>query len=389
VLVWHLSADFKSSRNRCGTAALVFVLLFHTHPFAAACSAWSLLLFCLGFRRSRLAVYGCAAGVGFLSWLAWYELLGPPLSSSAVALTLLRSHFSLWYWTFFSALRAVPLDLDVVGCLPTIAVVVAGVFVFRRNRQALRDLGRDPVVGFVLINLLVQALAAAALLGGETGAQFAILRYMPHLLVFALLGCFIVLDSAIRRPSLYLLACAALVTCNLGALSYWTKPRSRPVPFSWLVPVYSEIFSPPASPWGTLVDRLRRERAASAPAVIGVLPAWSQDIAIFYLGDRYLIPPILQPPVDQLVPAIRGAMGEEAFRRLFFSRPEWIVDAGGQLKGAPAGYAVAALIPSRQLRPEEGARPELTRHTFAEPEAVAGIALFRRERAADAQRGQP
>jgi hypothetical protein len=389
VLVWHLSADFKRPRARFLTAVAIFVLLFHTHPFAAACSAGSLLLFCGLIRRSLLPSYGIAAGLGFLSWLAWYECLGPPLSSSHVALSLFFSNFALWSWTFVSALRAMPLDLDVVGGLPLLAVVLAGGWAFARHRQALRDFGRDPLVGFVLLNLAVQAVAAAVLLGGETAAQFAILRYLPHLVVFGLLACFLLLHAAVCPRAGYLLACVGLVACNLGALSYWTKPADRPVPISWLAPVYSEIFAPPESPWEILATRLRGEPPAPAPAVIGVLPAWSQDIAIFYLGDRFLIPPVLQPPVDQLLPAIHRVLGEAAFRRLFFSRPDWVVDAGGQLKGAPAGYRLDALIPSHQLRPDEGSRPELTRHTFAQPAVVSYIALYRRQGAADAQGSQP
>jgi len=388
VLVWHLSVEFKSSRRRFWTAVLVFVLLFHTHPFAAACSAISLVLFCLCFRRPLLATYGLAAGLGFLSWLAWYEALGPPLSSSNVALSLIFAHFGVWYWTFMSALRAVPLDLDVVGCLPTIAVVLAGGWVFCRNRRALRELGRDPLVAFVLINIFVHGVAAAILLGGETVAQFAILRYMPHLLVFALVACFVIIDAAIASKALCLAACAALVACNLGGLSYWTKPNWRPVPLSWFAPVYSEIFAPPPSAWEALVARLRSEPPSPAPAAVGVLPAWSQDIAIFYLGDRYLIPPILQPPADQLVPAIRRVIGEDALGRLF-SRPDWIVDAGGQLKYAPAGFVTAAFIPSYQLHPDEGARPELTRHQFSQAAPVSSISLYRRLGAGDAQRIQP
>jgi hypothetical protein len=378
VLVWHLSVDFKSARTRFLTAAGVFVLLFHTHPFAAACSAFSLLIFCLLFRRPMLAAYGLAAGLGFLSWLAWYELLGRPLASSDLALSLFFSRFPVWFWTFSSSLRSVPLDFDVVGCFPTLLMVAACAIVLWRHRRKARDLGRDPLVAFVLINVIVQGFATAALFGGETVAQLAILRYMPHLLAFAFIACFVVLDSAIGNKYLYLSVCVGAVALNVGSMAFWLRPDSRPAPVSWLAPVYGEIFQPPASPWDALVGRLRREPSASDRSVIGVLPSWSQDIAIFYLGDRYLIPPVLKPPADELAPAIRRAMGAPASQRLF-SRPDWIVDADSQLKGAPAGYDVAALIPSHELRPDEGARPELTRHKFWQPEVVAGIALFRRE----------
>jgi len=377
VLAWLVSADFKSARIRFATAALVFALLFHTHSFAAACSALSLVLYCALFRRPSLAVYASAAAVGLLSWLVWYELLGSPLSPSTIAISLLGSNFRVWLWTFASGLRAMPIDFDAVGCLPTIALAAACVAIFWRNRQAARNLGRDPLLVFVLINIVVQGVATAVLFGGETGAQLAILRYMPHLLVFALIAGFIVLNAAIADRRLYLLVCVATIVCNLGALSFWARPKSRQVPVSWLAPVYSEILRPPASPWDALISRLRAEPAVTDRSVIGVLPDWSQDIAIYYLGDRYLIPPVVRPPAVELAKEIRRVMGDKAFYRLA-SRPQWIVDAYGQLTTVPSGYSVAGLFPSHQLRPDDSARPELTRHHFWEPEIKAGILLLRR-----------
>jgi hypothetical protein len=198
-----------------------------------------------------------------------------------------------------------------------------------------------------------------------------------------------VLHSALAGRRIWLPLCVVLVAANFGALSFWARPASRPVPVSWVAPVYSELFAPPASPWDGLIGRLRREPPSAAASVVGVLPAWSQDIVIFYLGDRYLVPPVVEAPTEDLTRAMLRALGESAFRRLFLARPDWIVDAGGQLKGAPAGYQLADRFPSFAGRPDEGARPELTRHTFAGPAVVADIDLYRRQAAADPQRSQP
>lgn len=378
VLAWIFSDHSGKSRRRLGTSALVFVLLFHTHPFAAACSALSLLLCCALCRRELLGSYALAAGLGLLSWAVWLVALGPPLSRSAEAYSLIASNFRLWCWTFASGLRAVPIDFDAVGCVPTILVMAGLAFASLRGRLVFRQLGRDPLVALILISVLVQGVATAVLLGGETAAQFAVLRYMPHLVVFAELASFIAIASAFGDGLPCVAVCAAAIACNFGGLSYWAKPPSRPVPASWLVPVYSEIFNPPESAWDPLFARLRGNASPSNQDVVAIFPAWSQDMAIFYLGDRCLLPPVLEPPADIPGNAIRRAIGDPATRRLF-SRPEWIVDAFGMIKTTPKGYAVAGLFPSNQARPDESARPELTRHGFRQPNAVAGIVLFQRQ----------
>jgi hypothetical protein len=379
VLVWHLSARFKSPKVRWSVASLVFVLFFHTHPFAAFCSACALVLCCLALRREDLAGYFLAAAAGFFSWLAWYGLLGSSLASAPLTLSLLVSNFRLWCEGFFLGSVATGIDLDAVGCLPTLALAAALAFLWWRKRPALRDLARQPLPVFVLLNIVVQALAAGAVFGPETGVRLAILRYMPHLLVFALLACFIVLDSAVRSGAACLLLCVAAVATNFLGLSHWTFPWSRVVPATWAVPVYREVFQPPEHAWNGVVDQLRAE--ASAPVnrnqVMVVWPPWNNEVMIFYLGDLALIrqSAITPVPTAANLPVFQ-AIGAEAARRLS-GPPSWIVDAVGIFQTTPAHYALEAVFPMHTADPYSSTRPELTRHAFPEAAPGSSMRIFR------------
>jgi len=201
---------------------------------------------------------------------------------------------------------------------------------------------------------------------------------MPHLLVFALILLFVVLDAAIRAKWPYLLAYAAGVACNLATWSYWAKPRGQTIPASWVTPVYSEILHPPASPWDGVFARLRADTAAS-PArdqAIMALPAEAQGIMIFYAGDRYVVRAGWEFPPDACARAMERVMGPEAVKRIY-AQPEWIVTVGLVDQGSD-GYATAAIFPSNQARPLDGTRPELTRRSFAQPGPVDGLTLLRR-----------
>jgi len=377
-LVWHVCSDFRSARVRFAAAAAIMVLLFQTHPFAAAGCAGSLALFCLCFRRGALAGYLAASGIGFLSWLTWDELLGPTLGQTPRSYALIATHFSLWFQTFLAGLRAAVVDLDVVGCLPTLLWLAVLALLIVRNRAALRRLLHDPLPAFVVMTLAIHTVASAALFCYEGDARYAVLRYMPHLLVFALVALFVALDAAIDAKWAYLLVCIAAVACNLAALSYWVKPRERSVPASWLAPVYSEIFHPPASPWDTVLTRLRSDPAISPAhdqAVMALLPT-AQGVLIFYAGDLYVVRTGWELPSKDCADAMIRVMGEEACRRIY-AQPEWIVNVG--LEGfAGGGYVTAALVPSDRARPVDGARPELTRHSFAQPGTNDGLTLLRR-----------
>jgi hypothetical protein len=165
------------------------------------------------------------------------------------------------------------------------------------------------------------------------------------------------------------------------ALSFWATPLPRNVPVSWLAPVYSEIFRPPENAWDIAVARLRSEskNTSSRDAVLAVSPGWCQDGAIFYLGDRYLVPPDFNDMGEERTQLFRNAIGERAFG-LLRQEPEWLLDFLDDFKTVPAGYAVAAVIPSHRARPDDGTRPELTRHTFPQAGVVRNVRLFHRQR---------
>jgi hypothetical protein len=358
---------------------VIFVLFFHTHPFAACCSATALVLYCFGLRREDLPGYLLAAVIGFGSWLAWYELLGPSLATAPLTLSLLVSNFQLWWLGFSLGSVATAIDLDAVGCLPTLALVLALAFLGWRRRPALRDLARQPLLAFVFLNLVVQALASGAVFGPETGVRLAILRYLPHLLVFALLASFVVLDSAVRSGTACLLLCVAAVATNFLGLSHWTSPWGRKVPASWAGPVYGEVFQPPERAWNGVVDRLRADAAAPAhrDEVMVVWPPWNNEVMIFYLGDLALIRQSTLTPVPTAANRlVFEAIGAEASRRLS-GPPSWIVDAVGILQTTPPPYVLEAVFPMHTADPYGSIRPELTRHAFAEAAPGGTMRIYR------------
>jgi hypothetical protein len=271
-------------------------------------------------------------------------------------------------------------DLDAVGCFPLLLWAGALAWLAWRRRPALRELGRDPVLVFVLLNLAVQAGATAAVFGPETGAYYAILRYEPHLLVFAVLAGLLVLRATIRSTGLFFAAGLVAVATNLLTLAHWAAPMGRQTPAAWAPPVYAEILQPPENPWEGAVARLRAE--ASAPTgrdkVIVVWPPWTKETMIFYLGDLALIRQSTitnaPPETNQL---IAQAIGGDVAHRLS-AQPEWLVDLVGIFQAVPSGYVPDGAFPAYAANPDNGTRPELTRHAFAQASpAGGGIRIFR------------
>ena len=377
VLVWHLSADSRNARSRALVAGVVLSLFFHTQSFAAVCCCASLVTYCLIFRRKDLPAYLLASGIGLISWLVWWEVLGPSIGGTALPGRLIVSDASLWLKYFGTGLLAAMVDLDVVDCFPILLWLGALALLLARGRKAVLDIFKEPLVSLVLINILIQAIATAALFGSETGAHYALLRYMPHLLVFAMVAGFAVLDAALRPGGSYALVCALAVASNLFTFSFWTRPYSRAVPLSWLWPVCLEVFQRQANSWDVILARLRAEASAARSrdtALLG-LPPWTSEVLIFYVGDRYIVRPRLDEQVSE---SVRAIIGEDSYRRLF-ARPEWIVDTLGDLETVPEGYVTAMTIPSYRSKPDDGTRPELTRHTFPQRDVVANIRILRLE----------
>jgi hypothetical protein len=379
LLVWHLDFDFQSCKVRRTVATLILIAFFHTHPLAAGTSCLSLLLFCLCFRREAFAGYACAALIGFLSWLAWYELLGAPLARSRVAIFAVPATFSSWFGLCAKGTWAALADLDRIDCLPLLLwLAVLGGLVWR-GRKAVAAAVREPLVALVFGNLLIQALASTAVVGVELG-RYSLLRYMPHLLVFALISGFVALDSLPRWgyfPALLGLFAAA---GNFLTLSYWTAPSSNKVPVSWVAPVYAEIFQPRPCAWDAVLAKLRREARhysfRERDKTIVAEPDWVADPMIFYLGDRYRVTPPIRPPGEACREALYRVLGAAACRRLF-ALPEWIVDMREVVKTLPKVYVLSDVIPSNQTRPDDGNRPELTMHCFPQTTPVRNVRLFR------------
>jgi len=378
MLVWHLLRNFKSPRNRFLSAMLIFILLFHTHSFAAMCASISLIVFCLFFRREVLASYFFACGIGFASWLIWHQALGPRLAPAELFISIAKTGFTLWFKMFCISLWATIVDMDAVDCFPILLWVLILAVLLIRGGDALRNLFRDRLYAFVFLNIVIQVVAGAALFGFETNSHHSFFRYAPHLLVFALLALFMTLNTAVSDRKVRLFVCIFAVVFNFLTISFWTKPLGRRVPASWLLPVYSDIFRPPENAWDVVVSRMDSESkiAPGRATVMASLPSWTGEDAIFYLGDRYLIYPLLHAPAVECEQSIRKVMGEQAFNNLF-QQPEWIVDCLEGLKPGPAGYELVDVIPSYQKNPDDGGRPELTRHSFPQPIVVRGVRLFR------------
>ncbi len=378
ILTWHLLKDSKSSRNRLVATSLIFILFFHTHPFAALCSSLSLIVFGLFFRRAALVQYIFACGIGFACWLIWYQLLGPSLAETDLPIFVIKTDFSLWFKTFRSDLWATIIDMDAVDCLPILLWAVLLAAFLSQGRNTLRNFFQEPLYAFVFINILIQVVASAAVFGTDTSDDYSLLRYAPHLLVFGLVCTFMALNAVIVSKSFYLFASMFAVAFNLLTITFWAKPVSRNIPASWLFPVYSEIFRPRENAWDVVVSRLENEskNVPGHDTTLGFLPDWTQEVAIFYLGDRYLISPTLDEPATECKQTLRNIMGDKAFNNLF-AQPEWIVDFDSALESVPAGYDPAGVVPSFQTRPDNGSRPELTRHTFAQSTLGRNVKLFR------------
>jgi tetratricopeptide (TPR) repeat protein len=382
LLVWHLSRNFKSRRNHFLSALVIMTVLFHVHQFAAACASVALIIFCLLYRRESLLSYFSACTLGAASWLAWSHYLGPSLGATKLSVATIQTDFGLWLRTFFLGLWAEIVDFDVVGCFPFLLwAVLLGTLCFI-NRKALRNLFREKLYAFVLLNILIQITATAAIFGYEDAAISSLVRYEPHLLMFALVITFMFLDTVIIRKSLYILASLVVISFNFLSFSYWLRPLARSIPASWLLPVYGDIFNPQQNAWGDVIDRLRNEPGQSGNRndVLLIFPPWTSDIAIFYLGDCYLIHPFLGGAKTgkegtQAFAALHRIVDQQSFDRLF-SQPDWMVDINNDLETVPPGYHLTLSFPARQKKIDDGDRPELIRHTFRQSASAGDVRIF-------------
>jgi hypothetical protein len=304
--------------------------------------------------------------------------LGPSPNDTGLFAVLNSSVPGGWFSMFLTGLKASFIDLDAVGGFPALLWVAVAAILISRGASTARKWIKDPIPTFVLLNILIQGVLTSALVETETGAQYAILRYMPHLIVFGLLAGFVLVHAAIRTQASHVPVCAAVVCLNMFTLSFWMQPSGRTVPVSWMQEVFSEILWPQDRGWEEIVQKLRAQSQGprGAETLLLGLPEWTQEILIFYVGDRYLIRPVLHAPSEGIEQVLKNVLGEGSAKYLR-GQPEWLVDSLDVQRAGSNLYGEVASIPSHRARPDDGARPELTRHTFAQSEAVRTIRLFR------------
>ena len=381
LLIWHVYWPFKSTKLRYALAIVIAILLFHTHPLAAACSFVAMIGYCLLFQRAQALVYCISGGVGFLTWFIWQSALGPALGDSNLAISQIATDFGGWLHGFFVGIAAFVVDVDVVDCLPLLLWLGALVVLWRKGRARFVEFFKEPLPTFVLLNLLLQGLVTAVIFGSESGDDAdSLLRYMPHVLLFASICGFLLLDRVVANKGLFALACIAATGCNLLTISYWIKPFTRQVPVSWVGPVYADIIRPKEDVWDDIVAYLGKEAMESNSREVTLLisPPWVHDVALYYLGDRYLVPPIFDPPCLVCEGTIVRILGNEAYQRLA-GKPVWVVDVLGVEQNVPADYEVAKQFQVFQRRPDDGMRPELTRHTITRSAPQGTAKIYRLE----------
>lgn len=371
-LMWHLSYPFRSRRVALATAALLFVAFFHTHSFAAACTAVSVWLFCVRGRPASLEHYSIAATIGCVSWVLWLVLLGSSLSPRPTLLGEFVTEPGRWLGTFREGLVATILDVDASGCIPILALAAILLYAMARRGSELRELRTDPIPAVVAMNLVVQTVAAAALFGYETGDKYSLMRYMPHLLLFAFLSTLVIGIKILGHRWMvgWVLLCGFT---NLGTVSFWTGGRQ--VPVTWARQVYADLLSPPPDVRAGIFEFLQRQRSCDGGLLLS-LPSWTQSTAVFYLGRWFVVQPTINDPSLALEEALTSHVPADVRHRLF-AAPMWIVDFRG-LAQRP-GYARIAELSSSLTRPDDGTRPELGRHSFVQPDAASIVRVFKRQ----------
>jgi len=384
IFVWHLSYDFRTTKARFLVALLCFILFYHTHPFAAFCCSVSVLTFCLFNRGKAFFVYLVSSCLGFSAWFVWYKLLGPGLGEDILPIMLIRTNFGGWFDSFRKGLSVAVIDLDAINSFPIILWAGLIIAVFLKGRKLMSNVFKDPVSGIILISLVVQVLGMAAIFGYETNAdysvlpsmRYSILRYMPHLIALATVPLFIVVDLLIREKKLFVGSCILIMVFNPLTLSFWTRPYHRNVPVSWVFPVYSEILQPAEDVWEDIIATVGDKAGSGGDydKTIVVLPAWTQEVITFYLGDQYVVIPQIREEGTECKQAVRRVIGAESCRR-FERQPEWILDILSLFPKTPAGYRTVS-VPFYRARPDDGTRPELTRHTFPGPNSIGEVRMY-------------
>jgi len=326
----------------------------------------------------RRREYAAGAALAFLAWFAWYRALGPSLADNPARFPILMLTPWMRWRGVTHSLFCTLLDVDAVGCFPSLVWIALAGHLLLARRDQLAQLARQPVFGFVLLNFAVHSLAIACTLGWEK-LSLSFLRYMPHLLAMLPVALFVGLAVVVGRAWWHAAACTALIGFNVFGLAYWSAPLNCDVPVSWYPPVYSEIHAPQRTLWDALITFFQElpPAAGDPEQVLTFAPSLSPEIPIFYLGRRYLVHPILSGSNEASIRAIYRVLGRKVVEQL--ERPaEWIVDTDVTSNAAWAGYAPAGTVTTRHGAHNDGARPELTRHRWPDGEPEPALRIWRR-----------
>lgn len=376
ILVWTVCQNDLTRRSRTVLCTLAMVFMFHTHPVAAATCGLGLLLQAL-WHRQGCVTYLLSCGLGFGSWLLWYAFVGPTLIAPSLFPEFKGQTLIQCLSIVTQNLVATVYDLDAVQGMPLLAWAIGLIALFKVYPERLTQFIKDPLVVFVGTTLAVHLVVVSVLFGTETEDRYALLRYMPHLVVFGLVVLFILVSKLVEDSFKLTTVGIALVATNIWTLSYWQNPSEKPIPFSWWPFTYQEILHPQREAWDSAMQIINQDSSIVEGGfeTLAVVPQWLQEVAIYYLGHKLIIAPNLDPDsIGERI--VRLRIGDKAYSN-FQKPPKWVIYELPQAPMVVPGYERTTL-PIHRYRPDDGTRPELTRHTFFEREVAGEISLYRR-----------
>jgi len=200
---------------------------------------------------------------------------------------------------------------------------------------------------------------------------------MPHLVAFSLMVLCILVGELAKGHRIFFFLCLSIFATNIPTLSYWYNPNEKHIPFSWWIPTSREILDPRPEAWSTAMEIIGQDPSIIPGGfeTLAVIPQWLSEVGIFYLGNKLIITPNLDPgSVGEK--RVQLHIGDKAFA-VFRKAPRWVIYESPQAPAMVAGYERIQLSTHRE-RPDDGTRPELTRHTFYNEVPTGDISLYRR-----------
>jgi len=373
---WLVCAPARSRRIQLGLCTTLMTLMFHTHPVAAISCGLTLLLHA-AWHRANFSMYLLACVFGLSSWLLWLYVVGPTLIAPLLFADFRGQEALTWpsilarnvFWSFA--------DVDAVQGMPLLAWAIGIVSLSLLAPKRLASYFKDPLVGFVLLALVVHVLLVATAFGTETEQHMGLLRYMPHLIALALAPLFILVAQLLPKARLLTPVCMALVASNLFTLSYWRATPNQTIPLSWWTPTYLEIAFPHPEAFDVARQIIESDVSLRSGGLqtLAVHPQWLQENAIYYLGHKLIVQPQIEPGSSSEA-AVRARIGDAALARLR-PNPTWVIyEYPGEPPTVPGYNSVRFEL--HRMRPDDGTRPELTRHTFYTQQVIGYATLYRR-----------